>query len=87
MLTLSGRVSFKRSEAVIPHTAALFHFAPPVMRLLKIACISEPLFRRRVRSPLVIRMHPLVRRYLARPGQFDHADRWRVAAFAAGPAF
>jgi hypothetical protein len=31
-------------------------------------------------SPLLVRMHPLVRRDRAGFGQFDHAYRWRIAS-------
>jgi hypothetical protein len=37
--------------------------------------------------PLVVRVHPLVRRDLARRGQLDHVDRWCVSPLAAQPAF
>ena len=38
-------------------------------------------------SPLLIGMHPLVRRNLLRRGQLDHVHRRSVAALPAGPAF
>src|ERR1700687_1289316 len=38
-------------------------------------------------SPLLIRMHPEIRRDLARLRQLDHVHRRRVAALAAGSAF
>jgi hypothetical protein len=41
---------------------------------------------RRGDSPLLVRMHPDVRRDLARLGQLDHVHGRRVAALLASPA-
>ena len=42
---------------------------------------------RAMRSPLFVRMHPKVRRNLARLRQLDHVHGWSVAAFPARSAF